>query len=167
MSLRRLRQNMAGDTIIEVMIVLAVLGLAISISYATANRSLLNTRQAQENSEATKVLQTQIEQLRILAANGPNDPASTALNPFTHGSPFCVTGGASPVLTDETDALCTSNSGRYTVKIYYCPGSGDLECAGSELQADGTFLITAKWDNVRGIGKDSINYVYRYYGKWD
>jgi len=158
---------MAGDTIIEVMIVLAVLGLAISISYSTANRSLLNTRQAQENSEATKVLQSQIEGLRILGANGPNDPPTAALNPFKYPGTFCVTGGTTPVLTPATNILCSSNSGRYSIKIYYCKGSGALECAGTQLQADGTFLITAKWDNVRGVGSDSINYVYRYYGKWD
>ncbi len=165
MSLKRL--NMRGDTIIEVMIVLAVLGLAISISYSTANRSLLNTRQAQENSEATKVLQSQIEGIRILGANGPTDPADPLLNPYTHGVPFCIKGGATPVLAEVSDPFCNDNSGNYDLRIYYCPGSSDIQCAGSQLQAQGTFLITAKWDNVRGVGTDSINYVYRYYGKWD
>ena len=46
----RLDKNQRGDTIIEVLIVLAVLGLAIGITYATANRSILNARQAQESS---------------------------------------------------------------------------------------------------------------------
>ncbi len=67
--LRRVRSlTQRGDTIVEVMVVLAVLGLAMGISYATANRSLKNTRQAQENSEATALVKAQIEQLRSLAS---------------------------------------------------------------------------------------------------
>lgn len=160
--------NNRGDTIIEVMIVLAVLGLAISISYATANRSLLNTRQAQENSEATKVLQSQIEGIRILAANGPDDPPDPLLNPFKYVGAFCVEGGSVPKIADSGAAFCNNNSDYYNLRVYYCPNNGGVaECSGTDMQRPGTFLITAKWDNVRGAGTDSINYVYRYHGKWD
>ncbi len=43
MSINQRRQALRqrGDTIVEVMIVLAVLGLAIGIAYSTASRSLL------------------------------------------------------------------------------------------------------------------------------
>src|SRR5579884_4195391 len=66
----------SGDTIVEVLIVLTVLGLALGISFATANTSLLNTRQAQENSEATEIAQSQIESLRELVSNGNIVPAT-------------------------------------------------------------------------------------------
>ena len=57
--------NQAGDTIVEVMIVLAVLGLAIGIAYAAANRSLENARQAQENAEAVQLATTEYEPKRV------------------------------------------------------------------------------------------------------
>lgn len=162
------RLNNRGDTIIEVMIVLAVLGLAISISYATANRSLLNTRQAQENSEASKMLQSQIEGIRILGANGPNDPPDPLVNPFKRTGAFCIKGGTVPELVGAADPFCNNNNDYYNLKVYYCPVNGGLpECAGADMQEPGTFLITARWDNVRGAGTDSINFVYRYHGKWD
>ena len=71
---RLLSLRQSGDTIVEVLIVLAVLGLAIGISYSTATKSLLATRQAQENTQATQLLQGQIERLYALSANASTVP---------------------------------------------------------------------------------------------
>lgn len=161
--LRRLTQK--GDTIIEVMIVLAVLGLAISIAYATANRSLLNARQAQENSEATRLIQSQLENLRILGADGPT-PLTPSTNMFDNTAPFCINAGV------KTTVSCSfGDENRYNIRIYYCTGSSQPQyavCDASLKTATSkTFLIIATWDNVRGKGQDSSSFVYRYYGKWD
>lgn len=92
----KLRQR--GDTIVEVLIVLAVLGLAMSISYATATRSLLQAREAQENGVATVLLQSQIERLRTLKVS------DTTI--FTASQPsFCINDSNVKVLS--TDPACT------------------------------------------------------------
>src|ERR1700683_2675070 len=84
-----------GDTIVEVMVVLAVLGLAIGISYSTANRSLLDTDQAEENSQATEYAQGEVEDIRYLAPNSASNPSNpnfaNATNIFKPTTAFCIT----------------------------------------------------------------------------
>lgn len=135
-----------GDTIVEVLIVLAILGMAISIAYATANRSLINTRQAEENSEATTLVQTQIENLRnnasITTTTDPNyvyDPAAFCFN----GSSKQRAGGPS----------CTFTAYNIGVSIAYAPIASP----------GGTFKVTAIWDDVSGEGTDSVVMSYRLY----
>jgi len=55
------KQN--GDTLIEVMIALAIIGSVIAISYATASRALRTGRAAQERTEAVKFVESQVESL--------------------------------------------------------------------------------------------------------
>ncbi|MEK7594126.1 MAG: type II secretion system protein [Patescibacteria group bacterium] len=131
-----------GDTIVEVMIVLAVLGLAIGISYATANRALLQARQAQENTKATQLLQSQIEQLTTMTANKSTNP-----NYIFGAGPYCVSNQAV-----VTGAACRG------VDTYY-----DIDIT----QAGNLFTLTAKWDDVAGEGndqgKDTVTLMYRLY----
>ena len=93
--LRRLSRprslNSAGDTIVEVLIVLAVLGLAMSISYATANRGLQKSRTAQEHSQALGIINSQIELLRSAFAK----QSGGAIETQAATGPFClsVSGG--------------------------------------------------------------------------
>ncbi len=152
--------NKRGDTIVEVMIVLAVLGLAIGVTYATANRSLLATRQAQENSEATALLRSQAELLRYLAPNG-----STAPSIFNISKPnyFCIDtsnkvtafslGAALTPLASPSPypAGCVRNARYYLAVQYVPPGAG----------GDDEFVMTAMWADVLGQGTDSDTLIYR------
>lgn len=140
---------MFGDTIVEVMIVLTVLGLAISISYATANRSLLNARQAQENSYATNLLQSQLEALRILSKNPPNPPSGYIYNSTFQ---FCVdtTTPQPTVIRDVGTSTCQFGPNNwYKVTIKYYPADSDK------------FTLQAVWPDVRGDGQDSVQLSYR------
>jgi prepilin-type N-terminal cleavage/methylation domain-containing protein len=164
MQLRSLRRQ-AGDTIVEVMVVLAVLGLAISISYTTANRSLLNARQAQENAQATERLQSQIESLRTLAANNPTNPDGTPNTgyifitiPFQQ--PFCVKPGNTDVGLTSTaapQAYCHYDN-LYDVSITYTANP-----ANAPGVTGGTFNLIATWPDVAGQGNDTVTMTYRYY----
>lgn len=138
---RRQPLTARGDTIVEVMIVLAVLGLAIGISYATANRSLRNARQAQENSQATLLVQSQIEALRTLATAG------NPQNIFQTG-PYCLS-QASPY-TIQYGNNCQRGTVPYTLSITYAAPAK-------------TFTATATWPDVLGRGNDTITTVYRLY----
>jgi prepilin-type N-terminal cleavage/methylation domain-containing protein len=131
-----------GDTIVEVMMVLAVLGLAISISYATANRSLLDARQAQENAQATALAQSQIEALRTLT------PATNTPTIFQAG-PYCI----SPSYTVITGSSCNRGSIPYSIAVSWTtsPSTGS------------TFTITVTWPDVEGQGNDTVTLVYRLY----
>lgn len=71
MSLSALSQK--GDTIVEVLIAMAIAALVLGSSYAVANRSMANTRQAQEHSEATEIANEQVEAIATLSAAGNTD----------------------------------------------------------------------------------------------
>ena len=151
-TIKKIMLNQFGDTIIEVMIVLAVLGLAIGISYSTASRSLLNARQAQENSHAAELVQSQVEELRTMTGNISTDP-----NYIYRAGGFCIFNGntVSPLGgTDPTDysifpigSPCVMD-GLYHIAISY----------------DGTtdnFQVQAAWDDVLGQGQDTVTLIYR------
>src|SRR5271170_6288790 len=124
-SFRDLRQQ-AGDTIVEVLVVLAVLGLAISISYATANRSILDARQAQENSQATEYVQAQIENLRAYASYGPSS-SDYIFKPAS----FCINSGGG----------VSSGSCPYGVSTSFSYGISDTYSSSSASPPGGTFTV--------------------------
>ncbi len=148
-------QRDRGDTIVEVMIVLAVLGLAIGISYATANRSLLNARQAQENSQATEIAQSQIEALVSLTCPSgdatcpdPNAPTSPTYRLFHGPFPFCIVNGALPP-QNSTNPACTLD-GLYNIQIHYFTTPAQPN----------TFEVEILWNDVLGQGTDTVRLDY-------
>lgn len=139
--LKRLtRLASSGDTIIEVMIVLAVLGLAIGLAYSTAHRSLLDARQAQENSEATQMVQSQIEALRTMTQ-------SAAPNNIFQGGPYCLSQTAP--YTIITGNSCTFGAIGYHIDITYTASPTD------------TFTVKATWPDIFGEGNDTVTMNYR------
>jgi type II secretory pathway pseudopilin PulG len=71
-----------GDTIIEVLLALTVVGLSLGIAYGITNRSLAIGRNAQERTEAVKLAESQIETLKDLYSGDRTqyeDPSSYCL----------------------------------------------------------------------------------------
>lgn len=130
-----------GDTIVEVMIVLAVVGLALGLSYSTANRSLIGTRTAEENSQATALLQGQVEDLRSLAN-------SQTQNIFTPG-PFCI---------NSSDNVVTGGSCKNLAQLY--KGNIQITYVNTATNPD-TFTLVATWPDASGQGNDSVTIICR------
>ena len=111
-----LKLGKRGDTIVEVLVVLAVLGLAIGTSFAIANHSLKDARDAQEHSEAVELVQQQIEDLRLVSSN-------SAI--YTQPGNFCITNPSTPTFAVPNPSLgtgdpCIENS-LYHISISYTP----------------------------------------------
>jgi prepilin-type N-terminal cleavage/methylation domain-containing protein len=164
-----------GDTIVEVMIVLAVLGLAFAISYATANRGVLQARNAEEHSEALGILDGQVEELR--AAFSQNDPHLTPTPPTEY---FCMdvstgayTGFGSNTVppSDEQDSFTeypngaddpdtpqtgscqqTPESFPYYVSISYAQPTPTLP---------GYYDLLVRWDGVGDLGPQQEELTYK------
>jgi type II secretory pathway pseudopilin PulG len=138
------------------MIVLTILGLAIGISYATANSSLQDIHQAEEHAQATELAQTQIEILRTFLGSG-------SPNIFIAG-PFCmVPSGPSFAIWPQAPAIwpggaypsgCVYGTEPYTIKV------NDLSVTDSSLPPD-TFQVYIQWPNIRGEGSDSTTLTYQ------
>lgn len=149
----RMRRASAGDTIVEVMISMAVLGGTLGISYAIANNSLQQSQDAQERTQVVKILQSQLELLRA-SAGLPN----TKIYDATIGN-FCF-------YTDSAGQiqLASSQSG--------VPTSPSVDGHGPCTQGfynyyitrgpNDTFTATCGWVNAMGTSRgDTATLVYR------
>ena len=152
------------------MVVLAILGLAIGISYSTANASLDDVRLAQNNSEATEYVQSEIEDLRYLAPNSSTNPAGDIYSPLgsptavyciddpTSATPIILYSSAAPVSSPNS---CTFDS-QYKVLIYNCDEITSGLCASSNVASGSdTFVVQGTWADELGVGTDSVTMVYR------
>lgn len=145
-----------GDTIVEVIIVLAVLSLAVTISYTTANRSLLGARQAQENAKATQLLHAQLEALRYLAPSGA--AAGSPTDVFQAG-PFCITTtGGTYQVAKPAPPLPSPSASCHAVDTYY-----DISITYQNNPPDypDTFTLSVSWEDVSGDGQNSVKMNYR------
>lgn len=68
----QIKLDKRGDTIIEVMLALAVLGAIIGGGYSVATRSLNGVRISQERGEATKLAEGQLEALKATFSGAKN-----------------------------------------------------------------------------------------------
>jgi Tfp pilus assembly protein PilV len=132
-----------GDTIVEVLVSTAVVSLVLGGAYASSRRSLLQTQQAQERVEATKVSQQQAE---LLKAAGKLTTASSngIFSPSAAGT-FCISA------TLAVTATCTfGTAGRYTVGI----------TRGADNR---TFIILISWNKIGNDETEQLSTAYRVY----
>jgi len=116
MSIKTLKQR--GDTIIEVMVCLTILGLAITGAYRIATRSLAQMQDAQERAEALYIAEEQIERIKqSLAGNAPT-PTDNVL-PRTSGTAFCIRRDLTLlVVSGPKDCTSDTNPNYYVGVIY-------------------------------------------------
>lgn len=142
------RSRERGDTIVEVLIAIAVVSLVLGGAYVTTNRSLQTTRAAQERSIALKLAESQIERIKALAAN---DPAAL----FGAPSPFCISGSTGQPVS-ASDAACSVDSSGM-------PASEEPVFHLSVERSNNDFVLTETWYNVSGRMTDSLQLRYRAY----
>lgn len=140
-----------GDTIVEVLLAIAVASAVLGGAYVSANRSLNGTRQAQERAEAVKFVEGQLERLKEVAKTD-----TTVFN--TPPNPFCITETSTPSGVQlnrvvSGDPGCRQGTdGRYALQIQRDTSGGTT-----------TFTASARWDRVGGGGQDQVILVYRMY----
>lgn len=143
-----------GDTIVEVLIVVAVLALAFSISAATANQSLVKSRNAEEHSQALGLLNAQVELLRSAIAKKTDTRLTT---------PFCLDGLTVAKFDDAppTDAKQDSDDG-YEVYPAECQASTDGQYKQSiAYRGDGNYDVRIRWDGPGVMGPQQESFAYR------
>jgi prepilin-type N-terminal cleavage/methylation domain-containing protein len=174
--------NQRGDTIIEVMVVLAILSMAFGISYATANKGLNQSLNGEDHSEAVGIIDNQIEELRIAILDHPTG------FPPAYGQYFCMTGNTTSYdittvppssTTDSENAYseygssCTfdnyyhvsisqvnvTNSTTYSYKTpvpTYCIAGQQNSCS------EYSFTFVVRWDGAGGLGPQQESLTYRF-----
>lgn len=146
--------NERGDTIVEVLIAIAVVSMVLGGAYVTTNRSLQASRSAQEQGVAIKLVEGQLEGLKALA----DQPGGLATAPAT----FCILssgGKPAPVSVSGPGNPCSLNNQGVTASATDQPA---YKIAITELTTD-NFQITANWYDVSGNQNDGIQMNYRVY----
>jgi type II secretory pathway pseudopilin PulG len=153
--------NIKGDTIVEVLIALAVLSAVLGGAYLSANRSLSSNRDSQERGEALKLAEGQIEQLKSLAKANPallsTLPAVFCIDSANSVQP--PTGMAPvPALNSASDTLATPN---YNLGCIQKPSgvSYYMSISGSS----NLFTIRSRWNRINGGGNNEVKLTYRLY----
>jgi type II secretory pathway pseudopilin PulG len=162
MHIMKFLRNQRGDTILEVLIAVAVLSLVLSISFSLSNRSTQGNRQAQERSEAAKITESQIELLKTYISK-----SSTPVLPSA-GSKFCMKADGSGTVT--ISGAITPNAQDDTFNAFSDPtvaacNTGEYFHTYIERDAGSTDTYTAhtRWYKVAGRGIDEATMVHRLY----
>jgi Tfp pilus assembly protein PilV len=161
-SFRLFGPGQAGDTIVEVVIAIAVIAVVLIGAFVVTNRSLTAVRDSQEHSEALNLLQGQVEQLRIAAVQpGLNSAPSS----------FCFNNLGKIVATSSTPgSACTQNSSRqagngvadarYSLAITKCSVLLGCPVCATNCPSTTEYILTANWPSPSG-GTDRIQLTYR------
>jgi type II secretory pathway pseudopilin PulG len=144
--------NSVGDTIVEVLIVLAVLSLAFAIASATASRGLSQSRNAEEHSQALGLLSSQIEQLRTAVANHSNQPFATP------GIAFCMVNAST--IVPFTGGADIDDLSSYPSACVPTTSNGFYHVSGV-LNGNNTFTFRVRWDGIGSLGRQQELMEYR------
>lgn len=129
-----------GDTIVEVLLAIAVISAVLGGAYASASQSSRGLRQSQERGEALKLLEAQIELLKSAKASGYSFPASG----------FCMKQGLQRLESlPATDEACSQGTGnRYQLSL--------------QRGQPREYTATAAWDSFGGgAEQERVTIVYR------
>lgn len=153
-----LRLGQKGDTIIEVMMSMAILGLVLGLSYSTASRSLRTAQEAQERAEATRIVESQIEFIRANAVSGSSPSV------FNNNKFFCMnTAGAkidftNPIPPIDSDDLSVYPSDCKKGNLYHFGVDRYSGVGGSSGPHE--YRITVRWESLNG-GKNEVLMRYK------
>jgi len=167
-----LRNRQRGDTILEVMICVAVVGLLLSAAFALSNRNTTAELMAQERSVGVKIAESQLELLKSYADQHKlpdrnmlfcmnSDPASP-----TGVRPTELTGDASPnpdkeadIETEYPDACRQQESSfAYEFAIWSPNHSGQIGGTPSI-----PYAVTVRWDAANAGERQEVKIFYNLY----
>lgn len=145
-----------GDTIVEVLIAIGILGAVLGGAYVVVSRNVTINRTSQERLEAVKIAEGQFERLKIVSANDETAFGWTG---------FCITQAG--VRADASQSACrvnaagdpTTDTPQYRINVTraaYIPLNGNPQ-GGTRFRANIT------WENFSGNGIDNLDYYYEVY----
>lgn len=139
-----LQNNQRGDTIVEVLIALAVIGSVLIGAFVVTSRSTTGVRNSEEHAQAMQLLQGQVEQLRAYVQATDKDSIKTY---------FCFGASPTPTILSNSTPACPSAA----VEPIYRFNIQTLSKA--TPPATSKFQVTVTWNSVTGSpGKEVMYY---------
>jgi type II secretory pathway pseudopilin PulG len=139
--LSSLSRNSRGDTIVEVLLAIAIVSSVLGGAFVSASHSLRGTQVSQERGEALQLVEGQLERLKAAVSDDATDDAI-----FGFVGDFCI----DDTLIPRNNAICNQGpSGRYRLFI---------------RRVGDTFTASARWDKTGGgAAQETVSIVYRTY----
>jgi type II secretory pathway pseudopilin PulG len=167
--MNRFYRNSRGDTIIEVLIAIAVVSSVLSISFAIANRSTLAGRQAYERSEAIKVAESQIELVKAFVStqtgNLPGDLLMYCMHP-TNQVPTVVQGfipSLPPAAANSRDVHANTSFRDIVTFPAACRAGIGSRYRIALINEAGVVSVIVRWDKPGGSATDDQDQVVMVY----
>lgn len=145
-----MRLKQAGDTIVEVLIAISVISLVLVGAYISTNQNVAVTEDAQERSQATKLVETQIEYLRTAGIDGSGVSKAVGTCYTTEGvktyddSPPT---GVNPCIVSSSGESGYAGEPAYTLSI-------------NQSDTD-TYTVQANWDSLTSSGSNNVTMYYQ------
>jgi prepilin-type N-terminal cleavage/methylation domain-containing protein len=140
-------RNERGDTIVEVMIAIAVASLVLVVAYTTSTRNINTLEDTQEHSEALQLAQTQLEYIHSANATERANAAS--------GGCFDNSGGAASGGACQVDASDTPVANGVQPQFLIALSS---HSSGSSLI---TYAVTVTWASISGGETNNVTLYYQ------
>lgn len=150
-----IRRHQGGDTIIEVLIAIAVASAVLGITYGIMNKNLAIMRDNQERTEATKLAQAEIEQLKARLEVNRTEILSR------EGNPFCINAD-----TGNIEALVATPPADFNAETYAAYTNCRRNFFGYYIQRDAgdttnaSYTVTIRWPAFSG-GRSQLIMMYR------
>lgn len=140
--------NARGETIVEVLMVLLILGSALTSAFVITGRATSSSQLSLERTEANGYAQTQLERIKAkLASPDPGDVANMNLN----FPAFCIDDSNTvKQITDPINGGCTTTNSRYRTYTKY------------DASTNRAYTTKVLWDGLTG-GQNNVVVVYRAY----
>jgi prepilin-type N-terminal cleavage/methylation domain-containing protein len=150
------RRGQRGDTLVEVMIAIVIVSTVIGGAYSVSNRSLQQTRGSQERSNALKLGESQIEQLKSLIAADPTKVFGASVP-----TQFCLGSIATGIqVYDFTNPAQKINC---SVNSSGTPATVQPVYTLNLTRTGNNFKLSETWTDVSGRFNDSLQLNYRAY----
>jgi len=156
----------SGDTIIEVILCIAVLGMTMAVAYASASHSLQVATDAGNRDRAVGYMQQQIELIKLAERERNTNMSSYITNP---NKPFCINLATGDKIDADSSGACQicADPAHSDLGITYSSGScasGTNSVASISIIYNDTtkiFTADAKWDAPNGSGQSQSVAYYK------
>lgn len=153
--------NQEGDTIVEVLISIAIVSAILGSAYAVVSRTSKNSQQAREHSQALKIAEGQLETLKV--ANTISLPSEQFCFKESNHQPVKISSAAAPL----TNLAVPTIAAGYDAECKYADadgsaGTADRYWVAFTRTAANTYKIHVKWDGATG-SVDSVELAYKVY----
>jgi Tfp pilus assembly protein PilV len=160
MRLGKFRHNQTGDTIVEVLIAIAVSSAVLGSSYAIVNRAVNSSQQANEHSLALKLAEEQLERLRS-APNKARAFDSSLTRSFCMPADLTQGPQENPGISLTSTSLPVTSASYTTACRISDGGATDRYLIGITRIGD-VFKVYVSWNGATGRA-DLVNLVYKVY----